>query len=198
MDTSVAIRFDMSILVVYAHSHQLRHHATVILPTDQNDRAVVATLMGEASYPGTPRYTNATNDGRGNSSHDEASHPEGHVSWDDTYMEMEYMVSVFVNRQGDWGGPSWSDIATSKQKDGKKYQFEGYPNGLNALNNLGSNGSDVCEQVRAALKAIESIKNIGPVNTNIHYWHGVLQKDKQGLFVRVRNGAIRIGGTDFW
>jgi hypothetical protein len=170
---------------------------TVNVPTEANDRAVLATLMGEAAYPGAALYTNATNNGRGNSSHDEAKHPERYAAWDDTYMEMEYMVSVFVNRQRDWGGSSWFDIATSKQKDGKTYQHEGYPNGLTRIGNLGAEGSGYCEQARTALKAIQSIKDIGPVNTSIHFWHGVLQ-EKNGPFVRVRNGAIRIGGSDFW
>jgi hypothetical protein len=129
---------------------------------------------------------------------EEAKHPERFAAWDDTYMEMEYMVSVFVNRQHDNPNhPSWYDIANTKQTNGK-YQFEGYPNGLNALNHLGADGSAVCEQARTGLKAIQSIKDIGSVNTSIHNWHGVLQHDKQGNFVRVRNGAIRIGGTDFW
>jgi len=158
--------------------------------------------MGEAAYPGTNRYTNATNNGHGNSSHDEYKHPEGVVSWDDSYMEMEYMVSVFVNRHNDNpGNPSWYDIANSKQTNGR-YQFEGYPNGLNAINNLGPEGGAVCEQARTALKAIDSVKNIvGSLRTDIHFWHGVIQWDKQKPpqpFVRVRNGTIRIGGTDFW
>jgi YD repeat-containing protein len=170
----------------------------VKLPTDANDIALLATLMGEAMYPGSRLYTYATNDGKGNSSHEAAKHPDGYASWDDTYMEMEYMVSVFVNRHNDDAGhPSWNDIANSKQTNGKP-QFEGYPNGINALNNLGPSGGPACEQARTGLKAIESIKNIGSLNRNIHFWHSVLQEDKAGLFVRVRSGAIRISGTDFW
>ncbi len=170
----------------------------VKVPADQNDRAVLGTLMGEAFYPGSPLYTNATNDGRGNSSHEEAKHPESYSSVDDTQSEMEYMVSVFVNRQNDTPNhPSFYDIANSKQTNGK-YQFEGYPNGNDQLNNLGEQGSAACEQAAIGLRAMASIKTNGPVNKNIHWWHGVLQQDKKGKFVRVRNGAIRIGGTDFW
>jgi len=153
--------------------------------------------MGEASYPGTREYTHATNDGRGNSSHDAAKHPDGRVNWDETYTEMEYMVSVFLNRQKDGGG-SFYDIANSKQSNGR-FQFEGYPRGDADLNKLGSEGDARCEQARLAVKALDYIKTHGPIRTDIHNWRGVLQPDGHGgSFVRVRNGAIRIAGTDFF
>jgi RHS repeat-associated protein len=172
---------------------------TVQVPTDANDRAVLATIIGEAGYPGSQLFTNATNDGRANSSHEAAKHPEGTASWSDIYMEMEYMVSVFVNRHNDFkGNPSWYDIANSKEKDGKTFQFRGYRHGEDALNNLGPNGWGLCEQARSAVKAIDWIKNNGPIRSDIHFWHGVLQNDENGDFVRVRGGAIRIGTSDFW
>jgi hypothetical protein len=135
--------------------------------------------------------------GRGNSGHDEAKHPEGHVTWDETYTQMQYMGSVFLNRQVHGGG-SFYDIANSKQSNGR-YQFEGYPRGDGDLNKLGSEGDARCEQARLAVKAVDYIKAHGPIRTDIYNWRGVLQPDRRGgSFVRVRNGAIRIAGTDFF
>jgi RHS repeat-associated protein len=156
----------------------------------------VAILMGEAFYPGAPLYTIATNTGKGNSSHEEAKHPEGYESNDDVSTEMEWMASTIRNRQNDTGATA-DEVANTKQANGN-FQFEGYPNGLDALKNLGPNGGAVCEQARRAVRAVDRIRREGPVRTDIRNWHGVLQQDSKGPFVRVRNGATRIGGTDFW
>lgn len=77
---------------------------------------------------------------------------------------MEYMVSVFINRQRDHGYNSWYDVANAKQKDGT-YQMEGYPQGVADLNNLGSSGDPRREQARRGVSAIQYIKQHGPFAT---------------------------------
>jgi hypothetical protein len=104
------------------------------------------------------------------------------------------MVSVIENRARATG-TSWFDVVNAKQTNGN-FQFEGYPNGQNYINQLGAKGSDMCERLRGALDAMNAVKLNGPNNRfgTFMNWRGV----DQGTFIRARQGAFRIAGTDFF
>jgi RHS repeat-associated protein len=158
-------------------------------PSDPNDRAVAEALMGEATSAGSPQYGD---DQRGSAAVGHASRgvvPRGAVR-----LEEFLMVSVIENRARA-RGTSWFDVVNSKQRNGN-FQFEGYPQGQNYINQLGENGSDTCERLRGALDAINAVKLNGPNNRfgTFMNWRGV----DQDTFIRARQGAFRIAGTDFF
>lgn len=162
----------------------------VKIPTDKNDRAVVETLMGEATAEGASRY------GLDQSGTAAYGNPIGTVTREDVEIEELLMVSVIENRAQD-SGQSWFDVVNNKQTNGN-YQFEGYPNGQQYLQNLGDNNSDACKRARGALSALDKVKQNGPVG-NARNWRGIVQKNKKGnMFIRARQGAVRFAGTDFF
>ena len=80
----------------------------VIVPTASDDRAVVATLLGEASTPGEGSW------GPDEYGPDAYNHPSYTLSSEDVYGEMSAMVAVINNRLTDWGKRqnynSWTDV----------------------------------------------------------------------------------------
>jgi YD repeat-containing protein len=173
-----------------------------LVPTEENQRAVVALLMGEATERpaiGTNQYAD---DQHGS---DAYGKPTGPTITDDTiFTEMIFMVSVVVNRfrssDSSISGSSWKEVVE------KPNQFQGYENGKTALNNIGPTGSDSCKQLISALMAIDFVNSRGVPDNSILNWHAVRQSDEHGPFVRNLTGtsqnptpnAFRIAQTDFW
>ncbi len=97
----------------------------VTVPTDENDRAMLATLLGEASTPGEGIW------GPDEYGRNAFNHQSRTLSDDDVFGEMLYMVFVVNNRLIDWGESrgysSWKDVIT------KTSDFKGYKDGRKSI-----------------------------------------------------------------
>jgi hypothetical protein len=159
------------------------------IPTNSNDRAVLATLLGEASTPGENTWTS---DQSGINAY---RHPSGTLSEENVYDEMLQMVAVVDHRLTDWGQregySNWQDVV---QAPG---QFLGYGNGQSILQNLGAEGSGNCVRARLGVAAINAFHS-GPWTSRFYYWKGIKQQNARGqMFIRALNGAWRWANTDF-
>lgn len=67
------------------------------IPTNSNDRTVLAMLLGEASAPGNDTWSSDQ------SGIDAVRHPSGTLSEENVYDEMLQMVAVVDHRLTDWG-----------------------------------------------------------------------------------------------
>ncbi|HEV2861442.1 MAG TPA: RHS repeat-associated core domain-containing protein [Pyrinomonadaceae bacterium] len=180
----------------------------VRVPSDPDDRAVVGTILGEATpYPllGNRQYDASQ---AGVYKNGALPAPTGEVITETTLrQEAVIMASVVDNRftRGD---------ATVTDKDGTQRsswtlvvsqpgQFLGYSSGMAQLNrgDFGNNGSPACEKLRFAVDAVAAVnarKNLYP---GVYNWRGVLQpaEGRPGhTRIRAQGNAIRVGGTDFW
>ena len=180
----------------------------VLVPTDPNSRAMIGTILGEATQYfklGTSQYE-AGQAGVYRAS--ELPDPTGLVITDQTlYSETALMASIIVNR-------FQSGAYTIRKKDGSTEnswatvaawpgQFEGYARGMAELNagNFGNNGSSACERLRLAVKATERVTSQGSLYKGFYNWRAVVQevKGRPGyLRIRAQGNAARVAGTDFW
>ncbi|MCA1634025.1 MAG: hypothetical protein LC802_09995 [Acidobacteria bacterium] len=167
-------------------------------PTDPNDNAVAAVLLGEATdraFLGTNQYTIAQSQQDYSGRVAAFSNPQGEViTMNHLRGEMYSMVSTLVNRfrdpQGRFGS-SWQEVATQSG------QFA-YNRGLGMLNKLGAKGSENCEKLRMALEAIQAITQFGVTDSSILYWKAVRQGRKPAFIRPWEEGdRIRFAHTDF-
>ena len=175
---------------------QQQQGSGIAIPTDENDRAMLAVLMGEASTPGEGSWAP---DEYGRKAF---RNPSRELTDDDVSGEMIYMVFVVNNRLIDWGErehyKSWKDVIESDPK-----QFLGYGSGKDIVNNLASAGEVQANRARLALAAIKSFHEQPiPRDTilNFHFWKGIKQKGKEAPhipFITKKGNATRIANTDF-
>jgi hypothetical protein len=163
------------------------------IPKDENDRIVLAVLLGEASTPGEDSWGPDEYGPRA------YRNPTRKLSDDDVYGEMSYMVSVINNRLIDWGKTenykSWKDVVE------KSPDFLGYANGLNILKTLGSGGAQD-QRARLAIAAIRDFHAApfghDPARSIYHFWKSIKQPGKGGrTFITKKGNAFRLANTDF-
>ena len=164
----------------------------VRLPSDENDLAVIAALLGEASTPGEGSW------GPDEFGPEAYKKPSYILTPEDVSHEMDMMVAVVNNRltspawRDQYGFKTWKDVVEQPE------QFLGYPNGKEILNNLGFNGDVNCERARLAAQSVKDFHD-APFQTPFFYWKGIKQKgqiSKKWIIVK-REGAFRWANTDF-
>jgi hypothetical protein len=100
------------------------------------------------------------------------------------------IASVIINR-------ARRDNESYEQVVTKKNQFIGYQGGKKLLQQgmRSAKGSALCDKLKRALAAFNTIHELGPSIDNVYQFRAVVQP---GNFVRPQNGAIRVAGTDFF
>ncbi len=172
---------------------QAQPQSAVQIPVDENDRAVLAVLLGEASTPGEGSW------GPDEYGRKAYRNPTRTVTDDDVYGEMSYMIAVINNRLIDWGKSegykSWKDVVE------KSPDFLGYDSGKEILKNLGADSMQ-SHRARIGLDAIKDFHDApfghDQARPIFHYWKGIKQPGKGGIpFITKRGNAFRIANTDF-
>lgn len=161
----------------------------VQIPDDEQSRAVIGTILGEA--------TSASDiGGREYRDGDAVDSPSGDIITSSTIENEAYlMMSVVVNRfRTNKNYHSWKDVVSDPG------QFLGYNDGqnLNAAN-FGNNGDPSCERLRSIVNAHNRASD-GVKNDKLRSWRGVKQdrRNGKGSFIRNQGNAIRAGRTDFF
>jgi RHS repeat-associated protein len=165
--------------------------SAIQVPTDLNDRAALAVILGEATsrgYLGTKQYNWSQ------SGSEAYGKPSGAIIEESTlYLEMQLMYSVLVNRSTD-AKKRWPTTVEGNASSG---EFLGYHKGKGIVDsgNFGSEGSATYEQARMAIDAINSGHQNGVYDKGIYYWKGVVQ----GRWIRPFTPAdvYRTALTDF-
>jgi len=163
----------------------------------QDERAVVAAILGEATSRGYLGQKQYSQDQYGPLQRVGASN--GQVITEDTFTaEMFMIVSALYNRldSGKYGSTLF-DVASSSQ-------IVGYQNGEKALSDpnfaqLNPIGSDRCEQMRMAMRVLATVKG-GTKEPTVMFWKAVIQKGQQNSWIvrKFEEGDIaRVGFTDF-
>jgi len=176
------------------------------LPQNEDDYAVLATLLGEASTPGEGSW------GPNEYGPEARQKPSYTLTERDVFYEMQFMIQVIENRLRDWGPAkgykSWKDVVEatywSKKDNKNKEEFEGYHNGRNILSKIGSSGDMQVTRVRLAIEAINTFhaNRNTPIDgrwRELYFWKGIKQTGKHCKcpIVVMREGAYRFANTDF-
>ena len=185
-------------------SPQQQNLSGLPIPTDENDRTVLAILLGEASTPGEGSW------GPDDFGQNAYRNPTRRVTEGDVLGEMGYMIAVINNRLLDWGKregySSWKDVIT------KSPDFVGASGGMTILKLIESGKAPPHQILRAQL-AIEAINSFhaqpfghDPNRPIYYFWKGIRQSrsttDKKGhkiktYFITEKGDAFRIALTDF-
>ncbi|HYP26433.1 MAG TPA: RHS repeat-associated core domain-containing protein [Blastocatellia bacterium] len=156
----------------------------ITLPTDPNMLAGFITVLGEASSSekeGTRQYKDG----------DRFGNPTGQIITEEILLNEALMIASVIINRARRDNESYEQVVT------KKKQFIGYQGGKKLLEQgkRSAKGSPLCEKMKRALAAFDTIHRLGPSIDNVYEFRAVVQP---GNFVRPQNGAVRVAGTDFF
>jgi hypothetical protein len=166
------------------------------VPTDPDQRAAIATILGEGtplSFIGTNQYASD----QFGSVADIGPPKGGGISADTIINEGMYIAEVLRNR-------ATRDNQSIEQVASAQGQFLGYNRGKSILDsgNFGLNGSDLCDKLKLAIIGARRGLGFGPSNLTgpfVYFnFRGVIQGAGRNRFVRQQGNARRVAHTDFF
>lgn len=157
-----------------------------VVPTDGDARAILDTVLGEASsgLAGRQQYEDG----------DSYGHPSGPIiTGDELDAEQTMITDTILNR-------ARNNSQTPTQVVSAPRQFLGYRHGANLQQAMASSdGSAACEKLLRAVGVYNIENQLGISDTTVTDFRGIDQvtPGTTSHFIRQQGDALRLGGTDF-